>query len=319
MTNRRTFLQTASGLAAAQASAQTAESDRQYWVRMMAKIAEPVLANLAAGTLKRNMPVETTATNVADRRKYTHLEAIGRLLSGIAPWLEALLPAGPERELQQRYADLARHRAAHERLRDRRERVDHEARQHENDLFVFRHVRERGAKARQQRYDKTERGRERSLGCRHDLMECAAGKAAVRQVAIKCGKTEGKLVLQNLMQTLLPPLLPSLLLSLRPPWMPRQQKAQFGYRCGSAFGRGCGRKDRQNRHLTLFSQRIRGRYSGYVPEPNTRTKREQSKRQKVRDSQPIGTFSQLWRGLYFRVGVNAASGLPLAQPSPINR
>ena len=108
MTNRRTFLQTASGLAAAQASAQTAESDRQYWVRMMAKIAEPVLANLAAGTLKRNMPVETTAKNVADRRKYTHLEAIGRLLSGIAPWLEALLPAGPERELQQRYADLAR-------------------------------------------------------------------------------------------------------------------------------------------------------------------------------------------------------------------
>ena len=108
MTNRRTFLQTASGLAAAQASAQTAESDRQYWVRMMAKIAEPVLANLAAGTLKRNMPVETTATNVADRPKYTHLEAIGRLLSGIAPWLEALLPAGPERELQQRYADLAR-------------------------------------------------------------------------------------------------------------------------------------------------------------------------------------------------------------------
>src|SRR5436305_11906099 len=109
MNHRRGFFRTAlSGIAAAQASGQTPETDRQYWVRTMSKIAETVLVNLAAGTLKRNMPVETTATNVADRRKYTHLEAIGRLLSGIAPWLEVQLPAGAERDLQQRYADLAR-------------------------------------------------------------------------------------------------------------------------------------------------------------------------------------------------------------------
>jgi hypothetical protein len=107
--HRRAFLQSAlSGLAAAQASAQPAESDRQYWVRTLSKIADPVLASLAAGTLKRNMPVECAAGNVADRRKYSHLEAIGRLLSGIAPWLEAPLDPGPERDLQQRYADLAR-------------------------------------------------------------------------------------------------------------------------------------------------------------------------------------------------------------------
>ena len=43
------------------------------------------------------------------RRRYTPtLEAIGRLLCGIAPWLEGPLDAGPERELQQQYADLAR-------------------------------------------------------------------------------------------------------------------------------------------------------------------------------------------------------------------
>ncbi|HJZ95372.1 MAG TPA: DUF2264 domain-containing protein, partial [Candidatus Solibacter sp.] len=114
MTHRRAFLHTAlTGLAAAQATpAQANESDRAYWVRTMAKIAEPVLANLAAGTLKRNMPVECVTGNVADRRKYSHLEAIGRLLSGIAPWLETPLDPGPERELQQRHADLAR-RAIH--------------------------------------------------------------------------------------------------------------------------------------------------------------------------------------------------------------
>ena len=112
MNHRRAFLQTVTGIgaaaAAAQAAADTPESDRQYWVRTMSKVAEPVLTNLAAGTLKRNMPVECVTGNVAERRKVTHLEAIGRLLAGIAPWLEAPLDAGPERELQQRYAGLAR-------------------------------------------------------------------------------------------------------------------------------------------------------------------------------------------------------------------
>src|SRR6516165_6927590 len=113
MKHRRAFIQTAfSRLAAAQAAAQSPtpviEMDRQFWLRILSKIAEPVLSNLAAGTLKRNMPVECATGNVADRRKYSHLEAIGRLLSGIAPWLETPLDAGPERDLQQRYADLAR-------------------------------------------------------------------------------------------------------------------------------------------------------------------------------------------------------------------
>ena len=53
------------------------------------RIADPVLTNLAAGTLKRAMPVEQAAG--ADRRAVTHLEAFGRLLAGLAPWLE--LPA----------------------------------------------------------------------------------------------------------------------------------------------------------------------------------------------------------------------------------
>ena len=85
MTHRRAFLQTVAGVgaaaAAAQATPQTPESDRQYWVRTMGKVAEPVLTNLAAGTLKRNMPVECVTGDVAERRKVTHLEAIGRLPS----------------------------------------------------------------------------------------------------------------------------------------------------------------------------------------------------------------------------------------------
>ena len=77
-------------------------------MRTLEKVADPVLRNLASGTLKRSMPVECATGNVDDRRKYTHLEALGRLLAGIAPWLETELEAGPERDLQRRYRDLAR-------------------------------------------------------------------------------------------------------------------------------------------------------------------------------------------------------------------
>jgi hypothetical protein len=109
MTNRRAFFQSVAGLGMATAAPQgQPESDRQYWVRTLTRLAGPVLRNLAGETLKRNMPVECVTGNPADRRKYTHLEAIGRLLAGIAPWLEAPLEPGAERGLQQQYAALAR-------------------------------------------------------------------------------------------------------------------------------------------------------------------------------------------------------------------
>jgi hypothetical protein len=108
MTNRRAFLQSTAGLAASQSALDRAETDRQYWLRLMTRVADPVLINLAGGTLKSKMPVESSAGHISERRKYTHLEAIGRLLSGIAPWLEAALEKGAERDSQQSYATLAR-------------------------------------------------------------------------------------------------------------------------------------------------------------------------------------------------------------------
>ena len=64
MTNRRTLLKTVAGLSAAaqvasSAPPQNAESDRDYWIRLLSKLAEPVLDNLAHGTLKLKMPVES--------------------------------------------------------------------------------------------------------------------------------------------------------------------------------------------------------------------------------------------------------------------
>ena len=60
-----------------------------YWITVLTKIADPVLENMSKGELKKNMPVETIsgALNPPNTRT-THLEALGRLLVGMAPWLE---------------------------------------------------------------------------------------------------------------------------------------------------------------------------------------------------------------------------------------
>jgi hypothetical protein len=81
-------------------------AERAVWVARATKLAEPVLANLAAGTLKRSMPVEQAAG--ANRAAVTHLEALGRLLAGIAPWLQLPADDTAEGRTRARFADLAR-------------------------------------------------------------------------------------------------------------------------------------------------------------------------------------------------------------------
>jgi hypothetical protein len=75
----------ASFAAAAQTSAKP--SDRDEWLAVMRRVATPVLENMAARRLKATMPVQS-APGVTDRPEYTYLEALGRTLCGIAPWLE---------------------------------------------------------------------------------------------------------------------------------------------------------------------------------------------------------------------------------------
>jgi len=76
-----------------------AQTDRQLWLNYMDKIARPVLSNLASDALKKNMPVEFAA-NAAERKAVSYLEAFGRTLSGIAPWLN--LEGGSKDEMQMR-------------------------------------------------------------------------------------------------------------------------------------------------------------------------------------------------------------------------
>jgi hypothetical protein len=80
------------------------QSKRQDWLKIMDKVAWPVLGALSEGRLRRDMPVESRND---DRFHVTHLEALGRSLAGIAPWLELDDVKGEEAELQIRYQQAA--------------------------------------------------------------------------------------------------------------------------------------------------------------------------------------------------------------------
>ena len=81
------------------------QKERQYLVATLTRIADPVLQALSRGELHKKMPVE--AINAGQRRTSTHLEAFGRLLAGMAPWLELGPDDSPEGQLRKKYIGLA--------------------------------------------------------------------------------------------------------------------------------------------------------------------------------------------------------------------
>jgi len=119
---RRDFVKTAaaggivSALTGTALTAQDAappEGGRGAWVATLRRLADPVLNNLANGTLKARMPVEQAPNT--DRRSVSHLEALGRLVAGLAPWIElppdsstSSAQAKDEERLRAQYADLTR-------------------------------------------------------------------------------------------------------------------------------------------------------------------------------------------------------------------
>lgn len=79
-------------------------TNRIYWVDTLHRVSYPVLFALSERRLKERMPVESKI----DRSGCTHLEALGRTLCGLAPWLELPVQDGEEGRLRARTAELAR-------------------------------------------------------------------------------------------------------------------------------------------------------------------------------------------------------------------
>ncbi len=69
------------------------QDDRAYWLQTLLRVADPVLTAAANNSLKTMMPIESASGQMESRRQVSHLEALGRTLAGLAPWLEALVPA----------------------------------------------------------------------------------------------------------------------------------------------------------------------------------------------------------------------------------
>lgn len=61
--------------------------DRVYWTGLAWQMAEPVLSYMAKGELQKNMLVEVSPAWDGRDKKVTYMEAFGRLMAGIAPWL----------------------------------------------------------------------------------------------------------------------------------------------------------------------------------------------------------------------------------------
>ncbi len=80
--------------------------DRGYWALTAARLARPVLEALARRQLKATMPVEANPAS-HDRPQFSHLEALGRLLAGLAPWLELGGDETPEGKARAHFTELA--------------------------------------------------------------------------------------------------------------------------------------------------------------------------------------------------------------------
>ena len=83
-------------------------NDRDYWVKEMIKMVDPIYTNLSQNTLRKNMPVEAIdGVNTGnDRAEVTHLEALGRSFCGISPWLNLPPDNTEEGKLRAKYTDL---------------------------------------------------------------------------------------------------------------------------------------------------------------------------------------------------------------------
>ena len=103
--NQTASLGAASGVSV---DARVATDDRAYWLQTLLKIADPVLSALAQNRLKATMPVESAPGQRASRVEVSHLEALGRTLAGLAPWLELGADDSPEGRSRQQYLTLTK-------------------------------------------------------------------------------------------------------------------------------------------------------------------------------------------------------------------
>ncbi len=64
-----------------------ANTDRAYWLSLLEQMARPVLSKMAQGRLQADMQLELSPSWDGRDRRVAYMEAFGRLMAGVAPWL----------------------------------------------------------------------------------------------------------------------------------------------------------------------------------------------------------------------------------------
>ncbi|KKO90352.1 hypothetical protein AAW12_17080 [Sphingobacterium sp. Ag1] len=83
------------------------ENDRAYWVSVLHKMAAPILSNISKQQWRKNMPMEVSPTFDNRDPGVGYLEAFGRLLAGMAPWLALPDDVTEEGKLRKKLRDQA--------------------------------------------------------------------------------------------------------------------------------------------------------------------------------------------------------------------
>ncbi len=80
-------------------------SDRKFWLTEMDKMIHPVIYNLAADSLRANMPqvVSIHADNPENRKIVAYLEIFSRTIAGVSPWLQLEGGSADEVALRNQY------------------------------------------------------------------------------------------------------------------------------------------------------------------------------------------------------------------------
>jgi len=95
------------GLKISRGRDQASMNDREYCVQVLTGIADPLLHALSRNQLKEKMPLECASGREKYIKEVTYLEAFGRLMAGMAPWLELGPDASEEGKLREKYINLA--------------------------------------------------------------------------------------------------------------------------------------------------------------------------------------------------------------------
>ncbi|MDE6079233.1 MAG: DUF2264 domain-containing protein [Duncaniella sp.] len=91
-----------------QAAEGGAGADRAFWTDLAERLAAPVLEPMSQGKLHERMTVEVSPTWDGRKKDVAYMEAFGRLMAGIAPWLSLPDDGTPESKTRSRLRRQAR-------------------------------------------------------------------------------------------------------------------------------------------------------------------------------------------------------------------